>query len=139
MRTDNKDDVYKARMGLITARFVSISNITCNSNDTKFAKLLNISRPAMSSMRNKKAFVNIEHIIKLIDSHPDINLDWLFRGIGDMFLQKNTSVDQANAHIVGNNMSPNGQFLQVDPAVSAVLTKQADQIDRLIAIIESKK
>ena len=138
MKIDNNDNIYKAQMGLITARFVSISNSTCNSNDTKFAKMLNISRPAMSSMRNKKAFVNIEHIVRLIDSQPDINLDWLFRGAGDMFCKKNTSIDQSNARIVGNNMSPNGNFSQIDPAVSEVLAKQTNQIDRLISIIEQK-
>lgn len=138
MEPIDNNEVYKAQLGLITARFVAFSNILYDKNDTKFTKTLGINRQSMSAMRNKKGFVNIEQIIKLLNYHPDISIDWLFRGVGDMFSGKTPKIDQANAHIVGNNMSPNGQFSQVDPAVSEVLTKQTNQIDRLISIIEQK-
>lgn len=136
--TDN-NAVYKAQLGLITARFVAFSDMLYKSNDTKFTKTLCINRQSMSAMRNKKGNVNLEQIIKLINNHSDISIEWLFRGTGDMFLHNRQNIDQANAHIIGNNMSPNGQFSQLDPAVSEVLTKQANQIDRLIAIIEHNK
>lgn len=138
MKRTNTDTVFEARLSLITARFVAFSDRICPKNDTKFAKQLNISRPALSSMRNKRGFVTLEHIVKLIEKQPNVNVNWLFRGEGDMFTDNFSNVNQTNAHIIGNNLSPNGTFSQIDPAISAVLTKQTEQISTLLEILSKK-
>lgn len=138
MKRTNTDTVFEAQLALITARFVSFSDTICPRNDKEFAKMLNISRPALSAMRNKKGNVTLEHIIKLIEKQPNANVNWLFRGEGEMFSDNSVQINQTNAHIVGNNMSPNGRFQQLDPSVSAVLSKQTEQISTLLEMIKNK-
>lgn len=50
-----------------------------------FAEMLNISPASLSSIFNDRTKPTINHVDAIRKSFPNINLDWLMYGVGDMF------------------------------------------------------
>lgn len=55
---------------------------------TQFAAAINIQRSTLSHILSGRNNPSLDFIIKVVETFPDINLDWLARGVGDMYKTK---------------------------------------------------
>lgn len=58
---------------------------------TQFAAAINIQRSTLSHILSGRNNPSLDFIIKVVETFPDINLDWLARGIGDMYKTKTSN------------------------------------------------
>ena len=60
---------------------------------TQFAAAINIQRSTLSHILSGRNNPSLDFIIKVVETFPDINLDWLARGVGDMYKTSNEKPD----------------------------------------------
>ena len=58
---------------------------------TQFAAAINIQRSTLSHILSGRNNPSLDFIIKVVETFPDINLDWLARGVGDMYKAKTST------------------------------------------------
>lgn len=61
----------------------------------EFAEMLKISPASLSSIFNDRTKPTINHVEAVMSSFPNINLQWLMAGEGEMFLSPGTSEDDS--------------------------------------------
>lgn len=102
--------------------------------------IVNISVPSRKALRDIKA------------AYPQVNLDWILTGEGEMFLETFTdnavirnpkNNNEGTAEHVGDNIDTNSIELvkAQNELISKILQQSAkkdEQIDRLISLLESK-
>ena len=115
--------------------FLSAKNIGRN----KFEFQIGVSRGYLST---KSEIISSEVIEKTVDIFPDLNLEWLITGRGEMLKSEvsQTIGDITNSTSVGNNINGSGNQVSASSAMEQeyikLLKKKDEQIDRLISIIE---
>ena len=60
---------------------------------TQFAAAINIQRSTLSHILSGRNNPSLDFIIKVVETFPDINLDWLARGVGEMYKTSNEKPD----------------------------------------------
>lgn len=138
-------------------RFVKAVNyilerkIDFSQND--IAKKLDISSGYMSELMNSYKAISKKVVTKFAKAYPQINVDWLKLGEGEMLSIPQTVNTISGDHNVGNGTgntvnSENtvqelfNQLKAKDAIISksqAQLDKSQEQIDRLIALLEKRE
>lgn len=112
-------------------------------NSANFCQKIGVNPTTIHDMKigkTKRISVNLAE--KIISQYPDISRSWLLTGDGVMLLDGkysiNTSHQRGNNYQGGNINTAPTELYSIISSQQATISKQTDQIDRLIAIIESK-
>lgn len=111
-------------------------------NKSQFGEIIGVSNAFVSSIRKS---ISVDKIQSIALKLPDLSIDWLLTGRGDMIRHSQSVGDIKNSSVSGVNVS--GSDIQINPnaydtLLSIVNTYQSstlkfqDQMDRLITIIE---
>ncbi len=73
---------------------------------TKFSKKINVSNAYFSKQKKNKANVGSHIIAKIVSEFPDVNLEWLITGNGEM-LKKGISDGSYSNNVVGESVNMN--------------------------------
>lgn len=87
---------------------------------TQFAAAINIQRSTLSHILSGRNNPSLDFIIKVVETFPDINLDWLARGVGDMYKTSNEKPDTTQSKL---KAPAKEKVKEESPAVSAVEEK----------------
>lgn len=83
----------------------------------------------------------------ILDAYPQVSKVWLYFGIGDMLSSEAQVNQQHNVTVTGDNIvngsvksSPDGiaTLIVTNAKLADTLQQQADQINHLLSILESK-
>jgi len=74
-----------------------IEYLDVNQND--FAKSIGISSPLISQMLNKNSNFGIDTLQKIVDAYPQLNIEWLLKGVNPMILDIRPVPSPENASI----------------------------------------
>lgn len=58
---------------------------------SQFARELEMEQVTVNNQINAKRGISFELIFNILNHYSDLSAEWLLRGTGDMFLEKNTS------------------------------------------------
>lgn len=98
-------------------------------------------------INNLKGSIGSDKLEKILSAFPELNIEWLLRGSGDMTSVTQSIGDVHNSSVSGVNVSGNGIHIDSDnylTLLKIVETNQRstekfqEQIDKLIHIIENK-
>ena len=111
-------------------------------NSAQFAKKIGVS-PSKIYDINRGQIKNFspEILEKILQNCPEISPIWLMTGKGEMVNSKyamNIGTQQGNNYTGDNVYAAPTELINLLSSQQATISKQTDQIDRLIAIIESK-
>ena len=74
----------------ISERFISVCDLIIHRynipSKAGFYEKIQIHGQVYSDIKNKKLYVGIEHISNLLVAFENVNVQWIFTGIGHMFL-----------------------------------------------------
>ena len=104
-------------------------------SQSEFGRTIGVSSAYVSSIRKS---IDKDKLRLIQEAYPDLNLDWLLYGEGDMLL----TVSQGNASNmqIGKNSYNSSKALEMALDEIAeqrkLTTKSQEQIDRLLGIIE---
>lgn len=93
--------------------------------------------PAQKRLNNQLSHggnLTLDTILRISAACPDISLDWLLRGCGDMVVSANTAVTGAN-NVTGQNATVIGQQTLSEDFVNRLLQEKDKQIQALLNII----
>jgi len=80
-------------MSNISERIIAIRKYK-SLNQKEFAELILCPRSSLSEIESGKRYPSFEFIVELSNKMPDINLQWLIKGEGDMY--KNSANEPIN-------------------------------------------
>ena len=113
----------------------------------EFARKLQVSSKYASGLCNKKEVITDKTLEKILSAFPSVSREWLYFGKGEMFVNGSQVNNQSNMTVKGDNIV-NGStktttegmetLITTNARLATTLQQQADQIDRLLKIIESK-
>ena len=106
---------------------------TKKMTNRSFAKVLGMPETTLNSKLNGQNRIDMDTFCVICNSLPDISIEWLLTGRGDMFRRNETTVNNAYAHngaasVFGdaNNNSDNKHLMsQIDS-----LKEQIDELKR---------
>lgn len=103
----------------------------------RFAEMLNISPASLSSIFGERTKPTLNHVDAIRKSFPNINLNWLLYGTGDMFVGS----DETNQPAATSNYTPTGMDLELDfgDQPSTPLQGQMQQSTRTVPPVQSYK
>ena len=90
---------------------------TKHSKTIEAAKYLEVSSAYVSKLRSGTKQIGQSTIAKLVNKYPDLNLNWIFTGEGNML--KNTASD--------------GKIIQINEKSSSEFQKKFDEIENRLA------
>ena len=90
---------------------------TKHSKTIEVAKYLEVSSAYVSKLRSGTKQIGQSTIAKLVNKYPDLNLNWIFTGEGNML--KNTASD--------------GKIIQINEKSSSEFQKKFDEIENRLA------
>ncbi|MCQ2334479.1 MAG: helix-turn-helix transcriptional regulator [Paludibacteraceae bacterium] len=87
----------------------------------EFAQQLGVSQAALSNVLNLKNKPSLDMMTKLLNRYGNISPDWLIRGVGSMYRQKNEQVQQMLFDIKPLDILPDADQNVSTPAAIAGL------------------
>ncbi len=90
---------------------------------TQFAAAINIQRSTLSHILSGRNNPSLDFIIKVVETFPDINLDWLARGVGEMYNNK-TGNEKPDATQSKPKAPAKEKAKEESPAVIAVVKEE---------------
>lgn len=124
-----------------TAAFIKYKGIPIK----KFEEMCGLSNGYISSMR--KGFGE-DKLNNVLSAFPELNRDWLIYGEGEMISSKVIQNNQNGDNIQGNSVTIHKSTQEMSGLIQALIdqlstnqqqiSKNQEQIDRLITIIETK-
>ncbi|MDR0754580.1 MAG: helix-turn-helix domain-containing protein [Prevotellaceae bacterium] len=107
---------------------------------SKFTKMIDVSSTYVNSMSENPT---ADTINKIKSNFPELNLDWLLTGDGEMLknviTQNNVEGDNIQGNTVTVNKSQTDKLLDLIKIKDEQLSKCQAQIDRLIGLLEKNK
>lgn len=76
-------------------RILELISKFCNGNNIEFSEKTGINKATISNLKNGKTNPTLEMVYKIQNAFPNINLDWLINGKGDMFNNLSTESSKA--------------------------------------------
>jgi len=103
---------------------------------TKFEEKVGLSRGFVNNVGEN---ITSKSLKKITEVYPELNINWLKTGIGNMITNEQKSENNNGIGVIGNNVN-NGSINDhtVVKDMIELLRKKDEQIDRLIGIIEKK-
>lgn len=65
-------------------RILELISKFCNGNNIEFSERTGINKATISNLKNGKANPTLDMVYKIQNAFPNINLNWLINGKGDM-------------------------------------------------------
>ncbi|GHT25223.1 hypothetical protein AGMMS4957_19660 [Bacteroidia bacterium] len=127
----------------INSRIKEVRKKRCNDSNTEFAKAVGETKQAVNNWIRDDYSIGLSVLSKLSDAFPDLNLDWLITGRGDMELSESQATngisigrDNSVMNVNGNNSGHNvkmGDNSHFNPADLSNLTEMLKDKDYIIA------
>jgi len=95
---------------------------------SKFADKIGVPRSGLSHVLSGRNKPSLDYVVKILDAFPDINPNWLIRGIGS---EMKMDVEQASSD---SNIYPNTDS-QLNNSLAKVNKKMGGQADKLVGHI----
>jgi len=111
---------------------------------TKFEEKVGLSRGFVNNIGES---IKEKTIKKITDVYPELNVNWLKTGEGEMLKSDQKIGSVSNSTVVGSNVSGNGiqithndlsGMIELQKGYQNMMKKSQEQIDRLLSIIEKK-
>lgn len=136
----------------VNERFLQIRRQMFGDSNAEFSKKIGENDKIVSAICNKSRSAGQTTILKLLQSMPDIDANWLMTGVGQMQRPISQTVGNvSHSTAVGVNVNGNDINISYDPLLPTVeslsesvakLTAQNAQLlgelSRLISIVEKK-
>lgn len=98
-------------------------------NKSEFGRRIGVSNAFISSMKKS---ISPEKLAKIKEEFPDLSIDWLMTGEGDMIIGEVSGGNNA----IGREVVLNINESETINNLIAVIKKEQEQKDRMLAIIE---
>ena len=131
----------------IGSRINQIRLILCAGKNDEFAAKIGKSWQYASALCNGRKQAGKGMLEEILKAFPKVSRTWLYFGEGEMMVNDSQVNNQSNVTVAGDNII-NGStkktsegldtLIATNARLAATLQQQADQIDRLLNIIESK-
>lgn len=103
-----------------------------NENPTSLAKKFGANQKTLNNQINSDTAVSLSTILLISEALPEISLEWLLRGRGDMSL---TSASVVNSHNVNSKVNSDNNTLP-ESFVRDMLAEKDKQIQTLLEILK---
>lgn len=103
-----------------------------NENPTSLAKKFGVNQKTLNNQINSDTAVSLSTILLMSEALPEISLEWLLRGRGDMSL---TSASVVNSHNVNSKVNSDNNTLP-ESFVRDMLAEKDKQIQTLLEILK---
>jgi transcriptional regulator with XRE-family HTH domain len=113
--------IFIAKMHSIGSRLLYLIE-SQGDNLTSFSKKTEINYASLSELTRDKRNLGGVLLKRLAEAIPDLNLNWLFLGEGEMFLHKN-AIESEYKNVVESSIlnEPFEQYLTIDPGEEMLL------------------
>ena len=118
-------------------------------SQAEFAEIVGISRTQFSEIVTGKRKLSDKAIHKIITAIPDINVDWLRTGEGEMLKTQSANAENHSISIAGEEIKENKINVNTDETIAMLVAEVAaqrkvtekiiEQNSELIAIIAGKR
>ena len=102
---------------------------TLRLNQGEFAELLNVSTTTVSSYYNDKNKPGFDSIVRMLEKYPQINVNWLLFGTGEMYgdirKEKGSAKNQINTYGKNNTI---GSVNSVSSGGDVSISNSSDSI-----------
>lgn len=131
----------------ISSRIDQIRQYFCNGVNVDFAAKIGKDPTYTSQLCTGTKSIGNKIIEKILETFPEVSKTWLYLGEGEMMVNDSKVNNQSNVTVAGDNIincstkkTSEGldTLITTNAKLAATLQQQADQIDRLLNIIESK-
>lgn len=111
-------------------------------NNSEFGRIIGVSNAYISSIRKS---IQPDKVEKISANFPDLNIDWLITGKGDMICISNAMIGDGNNHQAGNGNTYNSlsalekaldEISEMRKLLAEAIKNNKDQADRFFSIIE---
>lgn len=104
-----------------------------NENPTSLAKRFGVNQKTLNNQINGDTSMSLSTILLIAEALPEISLEWLLRGRGDMSL---TSASVVNSHNVNSKVNSDNNTLP-ESFVRDMLAEKDKQIQTLLEILKN--
>lgn len=105
-----------------------------NENPTSLAGKFNVNQKTLHNQINGTTAVSISTILLIAEALPEMSLEWLLRGRGEMVLN---STPVVNSNNVNSKVNSDNNTLS-ENFVRAMLEQKDKEINRLLTLLEKK-
>lgn len=105
-----------------------------NENPTSLAGKFNVNQKTLHNQINGSTAVSISTILLIAEALPEMSLEWLLRGRGEMVLN---STQVVNSNNVNSKVNSDNNTLS-ENFVRAILEQKDKEINRLLSLLEKK-
>lgn len=127
----------------ISERFISICerlihryNIVSRSG---FYQKIQIHSQVYSDIKNKKLYVSIEHISNLLTAFDNVSVQWIFAGVGEMFIydtnKQKIAIDNFNK-VLRDNLTPDKNYSVVAEDIPPYESTENGYLEKYIKKLE---
>ena len=108
-----------------------------NENPTSLAKKFGVNQKTLNNQINSDTAVSLSTILLISEALPEISLEWLLRGRGDMSLTSASVVNShnVNSHNVNSKVNSDNNTLP-ESFVRDMLAEKDKQIQTLLEILK---
>lgn len=121
---DEKD--VKSRLQAVLAAY--------NQNCTKLHSQFGVNQKTLHNQINGDTAVSLSTILLISEAFPEMSLEWLLRGKGEMIL---SSTQVVNSNNVNSKVNSDNNTLS-ENFVREMLAQRDKEIDRLLTLLEQK-
>ncbi len=83
-------------------------------NSSKFAELLGIQKSSVSHFLNGRNNPSLEVVLKILNTFPDLNIEWLVLGVGEMYKKEGIHSVTPQSLFTNVNTFVNNEDTQID-------------------------
>lgn len=105
-------------------------------NDNKITIEAGVSNGLIGKARKKGGEISLENILKILNTYPELNSEWLLKGVGEM-IKNEKDIQQANYN--DNGVIAQNQNLSQKNTEMEILRKENTELkNKLIKLMEEK-
>ena len=115
-------------------------------NQQQFVEEINSDRSTVSEVKNGKLKIPNNMFGKIENAYPDISIDWLKSGEGEMLKNTQQIENVSNSTVVGNNVSGTGisishndfsEMIELQKGYQELLKKKDEHISELLSTVKT--
>lgn len=129
--TDTEDGLKNVE---VNERFLQIRRQMFGDSNAEFSKKIGENDKIVSAICNKSRSAGQTTILKLLQSMPDIDANWLMTGVGQMQRPiSQTAGNISHSTAVGVNVNGNDINISYDPLLLPTVESLSNSVSRLTA------
>lgn len=105
-------------------------------NDNKVTIETGISNGLIGKARKKGGGISLENISKILNTYPELNSEWLLKGVGEM-IKNEKNIQQANNNIA-STITQNQNSSSENSEIEALRRENTELKNKLIKLMEEK-